>query len=110
MAEIENMISDMLKDPNSIKAIGDLLAGIGGGEKSTAAKPAAELPDPLDGIDAAKIACLLKDFNAPPDERCRLLLSLKPFLCPARQKRVEQSIRILKLIKIAESMGGIDFV
>ena len=48
-----------------------------------------------------KLASVFSELNAD-DERARLLRDLKPFLSDGKREKVEQTIKILKLLKIAE--------
>ena len=49
-------------------------------------------------------------INGPPDDRCKLLLALRPFVSAERQTRIDQSVRILKMMSLASEMGGLDLV
>ncbi len=44
----------------------------------------------------------LSGLQDRPDERCTLLLALKPYLRKERRERVDEAIRILKLMRMAE--------
>lgn len=100
MAELDEMISSLLSDPNSMQMISSLLSGLG--EKNEPTLPA--LPD-LD-----KLAPLLQKLGGPPDERCKLLMALKPFVNAQRQERIDQSVKLLKLMDLAQEMGGLGIV
>ena len=107
MAELDEMISSILKDPQSMQMVSSLLSGLGGDkeepEKSDEGAPT--LP-----VDLGKLTPLLMKLNGPPDERCKLLLALRPFVSPPRQARIDQSIKLLKMMSLADQMGGLGIV
>ena len=110
MAELDEMISSILKDPQSMQMVSSLLSGLGGDkpqpkESENAAEDAPALP-----FDISKLAPILMKMNGPPDERCKLLLALRPFVSAARQERIDQSVKILKMMSLAGEMGGIGLV
>jgi hypothetical protein len=41
-------------------------------------------------------------INNTPDDRCALLTALKPFLRSGRRERVDEAVRILQLMRLAE--------
>lgn len=108
MAELDEMISSILKDPQSMQMVSSLLAGLGGDKehkKDESIENAPALP-----FDVNKLAPLLTKMNAPPDERCRLLMALRPFVSQERRQRIDQSIQILKMMSLAGEMGGLGLV
>ena len=108
MAELDEMISSILKDPQSMQMVSSLLAGLGGdkeNEKDASVESAPALP-----FDINKLAPLLTKMNGPPDERCRLLMALRPFVSQERRERIDQSIKILKMMSLAGEMGGLGLV
>ncbi len=105
MAELDEMISSILKDPQSLQTISSLISNLGGEKEEKETSVGATLP-----FDVDKLAPVLMKLNAPPDERCKLLLALKPFVSHQRQERIEQSIKILKMMSLAGEMGGLGIV
>ena len=62
-------------------------------------------PSPLGEVDPAllmKVGKAVSGLQGKPDQRCSLLLALKPYLRPDRQDRVEEAIRLLQLMRLAE--------
>lgn len=63
---------------------------------------------PLSALGEIDPALLLKagkalsSLNDRPDDRCLLLSALKPYLRRERQERVDEAIRILKFLRMAE--------
>lgn len=99
MAQLEDMISSLLSDPKSMQMISSLL---GNGEAEAPALPDTKQLEQLGGV--------LKKLGGPPDERCQLLMALRPFVEPARRERIDQSVQLLKLMSLAESVGGLGLV
>lgn len=93
MADIADMLKSMLDDPSTV----DKLKGMLGGAQTSA-------PSMSDGgIDPKMLMRLTKIMkNDGTDNRTKLLLDLKPYISPHRQKRVDEAINILKVLKIAE--------
>ncbi len=108
MAELDEMISSILKDPQSMQMVSSLLSGLGGNKEEAQEAPN-ESPPALP-FDVTKLAPLLMKMNGPPDERCRLLMALRPFVSHERQERIDQSVKILKMMSLADGIGGLDLV
>lgn len=56
---------------------------------------------PFDMDMILKLGSVFSEFNTD-DDRARLLRDLKPFLSAEKREKVEQTIKVLKLLKIAE--------
>ncbi len=116
MEDLSAMLSQLLDDPQGMEKIksiaGSLLEGQGpspnpsppGGD-SAADTPAAS-PSGGGGLDISpgEIQTMMKLVNAmksgQDDDRTRLLLSLKPHLSAQRQQKVDQAVKLLKLITL----------
>ncbi len=105
MAELDEMLSSILKDPQSLQTISSLLSNLGGEKEEKESPVSAALP-----FDVEKLAPVLMKLNAPPDDRCKLLMALRPFVSNQRQERIDQSIKILKMMSLAGEMGGLGIV
>ncbi len=58
-----------------------------------------------DGIDPAllmKVSKAMTGLHSKPDDRCTLLTALKPYLRQERRARVDEAIRILQILRLAE--------
>ena len=58
---------------------------------------------------AAKLAPLLGQINQE-DDATRLLRALRPLLRPARQKKIDEAVKILQLMRflpLLQGMGGL---
>ncbi len=59
----------------------------------------------LGGLDPAllmKVGKAVSGLQGKPDQRCSLLTALKPYLRPDRRERVDEAIRLLQLMRLAE--------
>ncbi|MBQ7936466.1 MAG: hypothetical protein IJ407_01695 [Clostridia bacterium] len=91
-------------------AIGNLLGSLGGmdGLRSLLGSDKKDDSNPLSALGDIDPAFLLKagkalsGLNNKPDDRCLLLAALKPYLRKERRERVDEAIRILKLMRVAE--------
>ena len=72
--------------------MGDLLGGLMGGG----------LPEGLDPALLLKAGKALSSMKDQPDDRCTLLTALKPYLRRERRERVDEAVRMLKLLRVAE--------
>ena len=100
MAQLEDMISSILSDPKSMQMVSSLLSGLG--EDSAPAEAPPALPDM---IPLEQLGGMLKKLGGPPDDRCRLLMALRPFVAEPKRQRIDQSVQLLKLMSVAESCG-----
>ncbi len=73
------------------EGLGGLLSSLGG-EGSVGLDPALLL----------KAGKALSELNSTPDDRCQLLTALRPYLKPERRERVDEAVRILHLLRLAE--------
>ncbi|MBQ6946664.1 MAG: hypothetical protein IJN42_01335 [Clostridia bacterium] len=103
---LEDMISSILSDPKSMQTISSLLAGLGDEQEDTPAAP----PSLPDTAQLEQLGGVLKKLGGPPDERCQLLLALRPFVDRDKRERIDQSVQLLKLMSLAESVGGLGLV
>ena len=69
-------------------------------------KKSEDSPAPmLGGLDPAllmKVGKAVSGMQGKPDQRCTLLTALKPYLRPDRRERVDEAIRLLQLMRLAE--------
>ncbi|MBQ8304053.1 MAG: hypothetical protein IJX79_03805 [Clostridia bacterium] len=93
--ELEEMLSGILKDEESLSKVQALAQQLGiGGEVQKA-----ESDDNSD--DLKRVMSLITRFkNQGEDNRTRLLLALKPILSEERAKRVDGAVKLLKLIQL----------
>lgn len=84
-------------------------AGEGGEEKPTAAPRSGGSGDGLPAFDPALLTTFSRAMKAmrEPDRNIRLLQALRPFLEPERQKKVDEAIKFLHLMKLAPLLQGL---
>ena len=96
------------ENPPAAPASSDPAALLSGLLQNRGPQTPAPAPDPaaglLNSISPKEIGAIMKIGNAlksqKPDDRSQLLLALKPHLSPARQERVEQAVKILRIMDI----------
>ena len=80
----------------------DLLATISSLLASDEPEQPKETTDtPFDIGTMMKLGSLMSDFTQE-DERMKLLYDLKPFLSDTRRDKIDNAVKILRLLKIAE--------
>lgn len=101
MEDLSEKLTQMLSSPEGMQKIQSAMAALGGmmGEEETPPPP----PPPSDGgIDlsaVSKILPLLGNMNQE-NEDTRLLAALRPYLHGQRAERLEESMRLLRLMKL----------
>lgn len=112
MDDIENKISDILSDPDSMKKLMSIAQALsssspqaGGEEDPPSHDPPPESPDL--GFDPAMIGKLASIMQgAAPrsdDKKSALLGALKPYLSDERQKKVDRAMNMMRMTKLAKT-------
>lgn len=115
MDDLNDKITRLLADPNSMAKIQSMMAALGGGdtpvpiETPPPAPPAPTPPSnpapslPLDGLPdlgmLAKLAPLMSAFGKEDDDT-RLLQALRPYLHGEREQRLDDTMKMLRLTKL----------
>lgn len=124
MDDLNQQINQILSDPESMKQIQDMMGALGltggpqtGGPQTTqhqtAAPPtapvqAAPITSPASAMPslspemlqmATRMAPLLGQINRE-DDSTRLLRALRPLLSPPRQKKLDEAIKILHMMRL----------
>ena len=109
MEERPEILQELLKTPGTAEKLKELADGLlSGSEKPEPSGPKEPAGDPLpsltDGLDPGeigKILSLVRAFKSnESDDRTRLLLALRPHLSRERQQRVDEAVKILRLISL----------
>lgn len=66
------------------------------------AKPAEKAAPALDPALLMKVGKAVSGLQNKPDPRCSLLAALKPYLRKERRERVDEAMRLLQLMRLAE--------
>ena len=79
-----------------------MLGGLGGGREEKPPPPP-EQGGGAPGLDPALLTTLSRAMAAlrEPDRNIQLLRALRPYLEPERQKKVDEAVKILHLMKLA---------
>lgn len=102
MDDITSAISKILEDPESVTA----LKSIAGSFMKKDEEPDGASPAP--SADMAKIMKLVTALkNRNDDDRTRLLMSLKPYVSPERRTKIDEAVKILRLVSILPAVGDL---
>ena len=98
MADLTDMLSELLGD-NPEEKIKAVMGALGGdGEKKEKENPQGSIPE---GIDINMLKSLAESFVPENDDRTKLLLSLKPYMRESRQKGIDNALKLLSLSKFS---------
>ena len=127
MSELDEKLNALLSDPGKMAQVMQLaqqLSGSFGGAAEPAptppqspSPPPQPLPSLFDGIDMATILRflpLIQELNHPNQQASQLLNSLRPFLRPEKQDKIQRAVHLARLIhigkKVITEMGGLGHV
>lgn len=101
MDDLTSMLSGLLNSPEGMEQLKTMAGALLGESKSEPTPPSAGA---FSGISPNEIAGMMKIVNLlkqeQTDHRAGLLLSIRPHLSEHRQKRVDDAVKILRLIQI----------
>lgn len=98
MDDLNEKLNRLLSDPEGMAKIQSLMTALGGGEAAPAPPP----PTANAGPDLNALTRLMPLLTGAGEdnEDTRLLAALKPYLHGERAKRLDESMRLLKLAKL----------
>ena len=97
MDDLSEKLNSILSDSESMNRIREMANSILGEEKKQPEQNSA-----FDGIDISKVMGIIgKMKNMGNTDREKLLLALRPHLKEDRRKRLDNAVKILKLIELA---------
>lgn len=116
MDDLNEKITRLLSDPNSMAKIQGMMAALGGGDAPAPPEPPPSPPTapspppsnpatslPLDGLPdlgmLTKLAPLMGAFSKEDDDT-RLLQALRPYLHGEREQRLDDTMKMLRLTKL----------
>ncbi len=113
MDELNDKLTRLLSDPNSMAKIQGMMAALSGAETPSTPEPSplppttppsAPMPNlPLDGLPdlsmLSKLAPLMGVFGKEDDDT-RLLQALRPYLRGEREQRLDDTMKMLRLTKL----------
>jgi hypothetical protein len=104
MEDLSAMLSGILSSPESMEQLKTMAGSLFGGGQEKPAPVNQPAQSGVPQVSAGEIAGLMKMANLlknnQTDSRCGLLLSLRPYLSEHRQKRVDDAVKILRLVSI----------
>ncbi len=102
MEDLSSMLSNIMSDPAQMAKLQAMAGSLFGGEEKPA--PPSPAPAPAPDVSAGEIAGLMKMANLlksnTSDHRAGVLMSLRPYLSAHRQKRVDDAVKLLRLVSI----------
>ena len=107
MDDLNEKLTRLLSDPNSMAKIQGMMAALSGESDAPAAPAAPPQPPPpsapLDGLPdlsmLAKLAPLMGAFGKEDDDT-RLLQALRPYLRGEREQKLDETMKMLRLTKL----------
>lgn len=110
MDDLASKLGELLNNPGSLEQIKNLAGMLGGGIGSQPAPPPAapqpeQLASPVPAADGEmlqtmmKVAPLLSSLHQE-DDTTRLLRALRPMLGADRQKKLDEAIKLLQLMRL----------
>ena len=104
MDDLNEKITRLLSDPEGMAKIQSMMAALGGGDAAPPPPPSpTPTPTPVGGgPDLTALTRLLPLLTGAGEdnEDTRLLAALKPYLHGERAKRLDESMRLLRLAKL----------
>lgn len=101
MDDLNEKLERLLSDPEGIAKIQAAMSALGGGESTAPAPPSAPPPPSAvpDMTALTRLMPLIANLGADSDDT-RLLGALRPYLHGQRVERLDESMRLLQLIKL----------
>lgn len=116
MEDLAQQIDQLLSDPQQLRQLQGMLGSLNLGGAAAAAPPvtAPAPPPPAPAPDegalqlAARVAPLLGQLRQE-DDATRLLQALRPLLSQARREKLDEAVRLLRLLRLAPLLknGGL---
>ena len=105
MEDMAEKISELLNDPEGMQRIKGMASALFGEDNNQKSKNdvcrSSPQGDAFQDIDMAQIMRIISAIkNTKKDSRTTLLLALKPHLSPEKGERVDNAVKILKIISV----------
>jgi hypothetical protein len=117
MDDLASKLGELLNNPGSLDQIKSIAGLLGGAASNT--QPAAPQPEQNDssipGIDGEllhtimKVAPLLSNFRQE-DDNTRFLHALRPLLGEERQKKLDEAIKLMQMMRLLPLLKGSDLL
>lgn len=99
MDDLNEKLNRLLSDPEGMAKIQSMMTALGGGDPPPAPPPPAVTEPPPDMAMLTRLLPVLSGAGTD-NEDTRLLAALKPYLHGERAKRLDESMRLLRLAKL----------
>ena len=108
MEDLNEKLTRLLSSPDGMSKIQSVMAALGGEAAQETAPPPAPAETGVDMAAIAKILPLLGNLNQE-NEDTRLLAALRPYLHGSRAEKLEESMRLMKLMQLLPLLtdGGV---
>ena len=110
MDDLVETLRGMLSDPTTANSLSALAKQLGGGDTSAAAPTAPQPTAPPGDLGdmAGMLSTLMPMLSglSHDDENTTLLRALRPYLHGGREKRLDEAVRLLKLLKFVPLLQG----
>lgn len=97
MDDLNEKLERLLSDPEGIAKIQAAMSALGGGDTATSAPPPPSAVPDMAAL--TRLMPLISNLGADSDDT-RLLGALRPYLHGQRVERLDESMRLLQLIKL----------
>lgn len=97
MDDLNEKLERLLSDPEGIAKIQAAMSALGGGDTATSAPPPPSAVPDMTAL--TRLLPLISNLGADSDDT-RLLGALRPYLHGQRVERLDESMRLLQLIKL----------
>lgn len=109
MAELEDMLNQVLSDPEQMNKIAGLAKSLmGGGDGSTI--PSQNSPLPFDPKMMGKLQNIMGSSGAKSSSSEALLRAMQPYLSEKRRTKMDKALKLARMAKLAgfamEEFGG----
>ena len=100
-ADLGKKLEALLNSPEGLAKISDAMAALGMGETASASPPT-PAPDPDPSPDLSGLLKLMPLFSSfdKDDEHTALLKALRPYVHGEREKRLDESVKLMQLLKV----------
>lgn len=109
MDDLSQRIQQVLSDPQAMSQLQGMLGALGA-QSGPAVQPSAPLPQPAGDLSSLGHLLPLLQQQAAEDDSSRLLSALRPLLSPARQQKLDEASRLLRILRLLpllrEGLGG----
>ena len=97
--DLGKKIEELLRSPDSMAKIGEAMAALG-----ISADPPPEQSPPEPSMDLSGLLPLLSSVGQE-DSHTALLKALRPYLHGEREKKLDESVKLMKLLQLLPLLG-----